>query len=69
MIKFLLILLLISSLSAEEMIIGKEIIKPGIDVTFEAAPKDTIHPKGMHLKENVTDKVLRLRDIVLHKFK
>lgn len=55
MIKFLLILLLISSLSAEEMIIGKEIIKPGIDVTFEAAPKDTIHPKGMHLKENVTD--------------
>lgn len=55
MIKFLLILLLISSLSAEEMIIGKEIIKPGIDITFEAAPKDTIHPKGMHLKENVTD--------------
>ena len=55
MIKFLLILLLISSLSAEEMIIGKEMIKPGIDITFEAAPKDTIHPKGMHLKENVTD--------------
>ena len=44
MIKFLLILLLISSLSAEEMIIGKEMIKPGIDITFEAAPKDTIHP-------------------------
>lgn len=55
MIKFLPILLLISSLSAEEMIIGKEMIKPGIDITFEAAPKDTIHPKGMHLKENVTD--------------
>jgi hypothetical protein len=34
MIKFLLILLLISPLSAEEMIIGKEIIKSEIDRTF-----------------------------------
>tara|TARA_Y100001970_G_scaffold98583_1_gene123971 strand:- start:6 stop:545 length:540 start_codon:yes stop_codon:yes gene_type:complete len=55
MIRFLLILLFIFQLSAEEMIIGKEKIKPGIDITFEAAPKDTIHPKGLYLEEDATD--------------
>lgn len=55
MIRSLLILLFIFQLSAEEMIIGKEKIKPGIAITFEAAPKDTIHPKGLHLGEGATD--------------
>tara|TARA_B110000003_G_C16338161_1_gene413660 strand:+ start:84 stop:623 length:540 start_codon:yes stop_codon:yes gene_type:complete len=55
MIRSLLILLFIFQLSAEEMIIGKEKIKPGIAITFEAAPRDTIHPKGLHLGEAATD--------------
>jgi len=55
MIRSLLILLFIFQLSAEEMIIGKEKIKPGIAITFEAAPRDIIHPKGLHLEEGATD--------------
>jgi len=55
MIRSLLILLFIFQLSAEEMIIGKEKIKPGIAITFEAAPRDTIHPRGLHLGEGATD--------------
>tara|TARA_B100000965_G_scaffold81944_1_gene65568 strand:+ start:538 stop:1008 length:471 start_codon:yes stop_codon:yes gene_type:complete len=37
------------------MIIGEEKINPGIDITFEAAPKDTIHPQGSYLDKNLTD--------------
>ena len=55
--RYLYIVFLISSfgLSAEEMIIGKEKILPGIDITFEAAPKDKIFPEGAYLEENKTD--------------
>ena len=55
--RYLYIVFLISSfgLSAEEMIIGKEKILPGIDITFEAAPKDKIFPEGVYLEENKTD--------------
>tara|TARA_B100001996_G_scaffold171680_1_gene130967 strand:- start:1112 stop:1636 length:525 start_codon:yes stop_codon:yes gene_type:complete len=55
MAKYLFLLFFVLQISAEEMIIGKEKIKPGIDITFEAAPKDTIHPEGIYLKENATD--------------
>ena len=55
--RYLCIFFLISSfgLSAEEMIIGKEKILPGIDITFEAAPKDKIYPEGVYLEESKTD--------------
>ena len=39
---------------SEEYIIGKAHIEPGINVVFEAAPKDTIYPKGMFLEEDKT---------------
>ena len=38
----------------EEYIIGKAHIEPGIDVVFEAAPKDTIYPIGKFLEEDKT---------------
>ena len=44
-----------TSLSAEEMIIGKQAIRPGIDLIFEGAPKDTVYPTQHHLKEASTD--------------
>lgn len=36
----------------EEYIIGKAHIEPGIDVVFEAAPKDIIYPIGKFLEED-----------------
>ena len=49
--------LLISSfnISTAEMIIGKENIHPGIDLIFEGAPKDTVHPKNYFRAESATD--------------
>ena len=49
--------LLISSfnISAAEMIIGKENIHPGIDLVFEGAPKDMVHPKNYFRAESATD--------------
>ena len=38
-----------------EMIIGKETIANGIDIVFEAAPKDTIFPRKYFLNEDETD--------------
>lgn len=38
-----------------EMIIGEENISPGIDLIFEGAPKDTIHPKKYFRSESTTD--------------
>ena len=50
-----LIILNATSLSAEEMIIGKQIVSPGIQLIFEGAPKDTVFPTQHHLKEASTD--------------
>ena len=38
-----------------EMIIGKETIANGIDIVFEAAPKDIIFPRKYFLNEDETD--------------
>ena len=43
------------SLLSEEMIIGKESISPGINIVFEAAPKDTVFPLDSFLSESETD--------------
>ena len=43
------------SLCSAEMILGKEKISPGIDLIFEAAPKDTIHPQQFFRAESDTD--------------
>ena len=40
---------------AEEMIIGSERIDPGIEIVFEAAPKDTVFPEKFYLPESETD--------------
>ena len=37
------------------MIIGRETVYPGINITFEAAIKDEIKPHGYFLKEDSTD--------------
>ena len=47
--------LLILPLSSKEMVIGEELMAPGIKIVFEGAPKDTIFPVGSHLNENETD--------------
>ena len=47
---FLSIFLLFSDIS--ELIIGKELVDPGIVFIFEGAIKDEIHPKSLHLDEN-----------------
>ena len=39
----------------EEMIIGSETIDPGIEIVFEAAPKDTVFPEKFYLPESETD--------------
>ena len=40
---------------AQEMIIGEEMIGPGISLTFEAAPKDDVTPYDQNLAEDKTD--------------
>ena len=41
--------------NAQELIIGKERIEPGIVVIFEGAIKDMIMPSSSNLNENLTD--------------
>ena len=41
--------------SSEELIFGKESLSNGINIIFEAAPKDTIFPNKYFLDENSTD--------------
>ena len=41
--------------NAQELIIGKERIEPGIIVIFEGAIKDMIMPSSTNLNENLTD--------------
>ena len=38
-----------------ELIIGKEVVDPGIVFIFEGAVKDEIYPKSLHLDENETN--------------
>ena len=55
-IVFIITLLVISTqITAEEMIIGKETVYPGIDLIFEGAPKDSVYPAKQYLKESDTD--------------
>ena len=41
--------------NSEELIFGKESLPNGINIIFEAAPKDTIFPEKYFLNENRTD--------------
>ena len=43
------------SIYSNEMIIGKETIKPGIDIVFEGAIKDEIEPGKFFLDQQSTD--------------
>ena len=49
------ILFFLNTIISEEMIIGSEVVDPGIEFVFEAAPKDTIYPEELHLPETETD--------------
>lgn len=40
---------------AQEMIIGEEIVDPGIQLVFEGAPKDDVTPYAQNLSEDKTD--------------
>ena len=53
-IYFLLILNLNFTFS-QELIIGEELVDPGIVFIFEGAVKDHVMPNGMHLKESQTN--------------
>tara|TARA_B100000524_G_scaffold345805_1_gene245004 strand:- start:255 stop:758 length:504 start_codon:yes stop_codon:yes gene_type:complete len=44
-----------NTISAQELIIGKETIEPGILCIFEGAIKDQVMPSKMHLNENETN--------------
>ena len=47
--------LISSSLLTEELVIGREKIDPGINLVFEAAPKDIVFPVESYLLEKETD--------------
>ena len=51
---FLLILNLTFTFS-QELIIGEELVDPGIVFIFEGAVKEHVVPNGMHLKESQTN--------------
>ena len=53
-VHFLLILNLTFTFS-QELIIGEELVDPGIVFIFEGAVKDHVVPNGMHLKESQTN--------------
>ena len=52
---YLLIIFGLNVSSSQELIIGEEIVNPGIVFIFEGAVKDHVMPAGMHLKENQTN--------------
>jgi|TARA_B110000438_G_scaffold130012_1_gene126248 uncharacterized protein involved in high-affinity Fe2+ transport len=54
-IYFLLLTLGSINSDADEMIIGRETISPGINLIFEGAPKDTVLPQEFFLAESATD--------------
>ncbi len=51
----IIIFLITTSTDSSEMIIGEENLSPGIDLIFEGAPKDIIHPKKYFRSESSTD--------------
>lgn len=58
---FLIILFLSPSAISQELIIGEEVIEPGIKVIFEGAIKDDVTPSDEHLAESKTDVHLEAR--------
>lgn len=50
-----LIMLMSVPVQAQEMIIGEEVIEPGIQFVFEGAPKDDVTPHDQNLAEDKTD--------------
>jgi len=44
-----------STILAQELIIGEELIEPGIRVIFEGAVKDDVTPRPQNLEESKTD--------------
>jgi len=48
-------LLAAPSAAAQERVLGEEIIAPGIQLTFEAAPQDDVTPYDQNLSEKATD--------------
>jgi uncharacterized protein involved in high-affinity Fe2+ transport len=40
---------------AQESVFGTEVVEPGIEFTFIAAPTDAVHPTPQHLPEDQTD--------------
>lgn len=40
---------------AQERVFGEEVVEPGINFTFIAAPKDAVRPAAKHLPEDGTD--------------
>ncbi len=54
-------LILSTVISAQELIIGEEVIEPGIKVIFEGAIKDDVTPNDLHLAESKTDVHLEAR--------
>lgn len=51
----LLLMVLCIPAQAQEMIIGEEVIEPGIQLVFEGAPKDDVTPHDQNLAEDKTD--------------
>lgn len=58
---FVTFLLISFSANAQELIIGSELVKPGIRVIFEGAIKDDVTPSDLHLEESKTDVHLEAR--------
>lgn len=54
-ISLLLLLMLGIPAQAQEMVIGEEIVEPGIQMVFEGAPKDDVTPYDQNLAEDKTD--------------
>ncbi len=44
-----------ASALAQERVLGEEVIEPGIQLTFEAAPQDDVTPYDQNLSEEATD--------------
>ncbi|MFP4228589.1 MAG: iron transporter [Salinivenus sp.] len=44
-----------ASVFAQERVLGEEVIEPGIQLTFEAAPQDDVTPYDQNLSEDATD--------------
>ena len=45
----------VESALAQERVLGEEVLEPGIQLTFEAAPQDDVTPYDQNLSEEATD--------------